>query len=202
MGLAGGFVMVVFFSFWGRAFGRAHLGRIQGAAQIADRVRLRRGAAAARLCARPPRARTRVRSTRWRRRRAGAGRGGRAAAGRRRVTRGRKPGAGSRKSESTAHPLLFSIQGGANGNFYLDSVRLAGGRGREADDAWQGSRRDHRHDAHRYRRRRSRWLHGTRHGPVRCQRAGGLLHGLHRRDRAAHALSRETCRNRTGHRTV
>jgi MFS family permease len=34
MGLAGGFVMVVFFSFWGRAFGRAHLGRIQGAAQI------------------------------------------------------------------------------------------------------------------------------------------------------------------------
>jgi MFS family permease len=34
MGLAGGFVMVIFFSFWGRAFGRAHLGRIQGAAQI------------------------------------------------------------------------------------------------------------------------------------------------------------------------
>ena len=33
MGLAGGFVMVVFFSFWGRAYGRAHLGRIQGAAQ-------------------------------------------------------------------------------------------------------------------------------------------------------------------------
>ena len=33
MGLAGGFVMVVFFSFWGKAFGRAHLGRIQGAAQ-------------------------------------------------------------------------------------------------------------------------------------------------------------------------
>jgi hypothetical protein len=30
----GGFVMVVFFSFWGRAYGRAHLGRIQGAAQI------------------------------------------------------------------------------------------------------------------------------------------------------------------------
>jgi hypothetical protein len=26
--------MVVFFSFWGRAYGRAHLGRIQGAAQI------------------------------------------------------------------------------------------------------------------------------------------------------------------------
>jgi len=33
MGLVGGFVMVVFFSFWGRAYGRAHLGRIQGAAQ-------------------------------------------------------------------------------------------------------------------------------------------------------------------------
>ena len=33
MGLAGGFVMVVFFSFWGRAFGQTHLGRIQGAAQ-------------------------------------------------------------------------------------------------------------------------------------------------------------------------
>lgn len=34
MGIAGGFVMVVFFSFWGRAYGRLHLGRIQGAAQI------------------------------------------------------------------------------------------------------------------------------------------------------------------------
>ena len=34
MGVAGGFVMVIFFSFWGRAYGRAHLGRIQGAAQI------------------------------------------------------------------------------------------------------------------------------------------------------------------------
>ena len=33
MGIAGGFVMVVCFSFWGRAYGRAHLGRIQGAAQ-------------------------------------------------------------------------------------------------------------------------------------------------------------------------
>jgi MFS family permease len=33
MGLAGGFVMVIFFSFWGRAYGQAHLGRIQGAAQ-------------------------------------------------------------------------------------------------------------------------------------------------------------------------
>ena len=34
MGIAGGFVMVVFFAFWGKAYGRAHLGRIQGAAQI------------------------------------------------------------------------------------------------------------------------------------------------------------------------
>ena len=34
MGIAGGFVMVVFFSFWGRAYGHAHLGRIQGAAQV------------------------------------------------------------------------------------------------------------------------------------------------------------------------
>jgi MFS family permease len=33
MGMAGGFVMVVFFSFWGKAYGRTHLGRIQGAAQ-------------------------------------------------------------------------------------------------------------------------------------------------------------------------
>ncbi|MQA30334.1 MAG: MFS transporter [Luteitalea sp.] len=33
MGVAGGFVTVVFFSFWGRAYGRLHLGRIQGAAQ-------------------------------------------------------------------------------------------------------------------------------------------------------------------------
>ena len=33
MGLAGGFVIVIFFSFWGRAFGRAHLGKIQGVAQ-------------------------------------------------------------------------------------------------------------------------------------------------------------------------
>jgi len=32
--VAGGFVMVIFFSFWGQAYGRAHLGRIQGAAQI------------------------------------------------------------------------------------------------------------------------------------------------------------------------
>jgi MFS family permease len=34
MGVVGGFVMVVFFAFWGKAYGRAHLGRIQGAAQI------------------------------------------------------------------------------------------------------------------------------------------------------------------------
>ncbi|HKX26155.1 MAG TPA: MFS transporter [Blastocatellia bacterium] len=33
MGLAGGFVMVIFFSFWSHAYGRAHLGKIQGAAQ-------------------------------------------------------------------------------------------------------------------------------------------------------------------------
>ena len=33
MGIGGGCVMVVFFSFWGRAYGRQHLGRIQGAAQ-------------------------------------------------------------------------------------------------------------------------------------------------------------------------
>jgi len=33
MGIAGGFVMVLFFAFWGRAYGRAHLGTIQGAAQ-------------------------------------------------------------------------------------------------------------------------------------------------------------------------
>jgi MFS family permease len=34
MGIAGGFVMVVFFSFWGRVYGQTHLGRIQGAAQV------------------------------------------------------------------------------------------------------------------------------------------------------------------------
>lgn len=33
MGLAGGFVIVIFFSFWSCAFGRAHLGKIQGVAQ-------------------------------------------------------------------------------------------------------------------------------------------------------------------------
>lgn len=33
MGLAGGFVIVIFFTFWSHAFGRAHLGKIQGAAQ-------------------------------------------------------------------------------------------------------------------------------------------------------------------------
>jgi MFS family permease len=34
MGLAGGFVIVIFFSFWARTFGRAQLGRIQGTAQM------------------------------------------------------------------------------------------------------------------------------------------------------------------------
>ena len=34
MGVAGGFVIVVFFSFWSRTYGRAHLGKIQGAAQM------------------------------------------------------------------------------------------------------------------------------------------------------------------------
>jgi rhodanese-related sulfurtransferase len=33
MGIAGGFITVVFFSFWGHAYGRRYLGRIQGAAQ-------------------------------------------------------------------------------------------------------------------------------------------------------------------------
>ncbi|MCA1574005.1 MAG: MFS transporter [Acidobacteria bacterium] len=33
MGLAGGFVIVIFFAFWSRAYGREHLGKIQGAAQ-------------------------------------------------------------------------------------------------------------------------------------------------------------------------
>jgi MFS family permease len=33
MGLVGGAVMIVFFTFWGHAFGRLHLGKIQGAAQ-------------------------------------------------------------------------------------------------------------------------------------------------------------------------
>lgn len=33
MGFAGGVVIVIFFSFWSRVFGRAHLGQIQGAAQ-------------------------------------------------------------------------------------------------------------------------------------------------------------------------
>lgn len=33
MGLAGGFVVVLFFTFWSRAYGRAHLGKIQGVAQ-------------------------------------------------------------------------------------------------------------------------------------------------------------------------
>jgi MFS family permease len=34
MGLAGGFVIVIFFTFWAEAFGRAHLGRIVGTAQM------------------------------------------------------------------------------------------------------------------------------------------------------------------------
>src|SRR5262249_49677771 len=34
MGLASGFVMVIFFSFWARAYGRRHLGHIQGTAQF------------------------------------------------------------------------------------------------------------------------------------------------------------------------
>jgi MFS family permease len=33
MGLAGGFVIVIFFSFWSATYGREHLGKIQGAAQ-------------------------------------------------------------------------------------------------------------------------------------------------------------------------
>lgn len=33
MGLAGGFVIVIFFAYWSHAYGRAHLGKIQGTAQ-------------------------------------------------------------------------------------------------------------------------------------------------------------------------
>jgi predicted MFS family arabinose efflux permease len=33
MGIAGGFVIVIFFSFWSAAYGRKHLGKIQGTAQ-------------------------------------------------------------------------------------------------------------------------------------------------------------------------
>ena len=33
-GVAGGFVIVIFFSFWAKTFGRAQLGRIQGTAQM------------------------------------------------------------------------------------------------------------------------------------------------------------------------
>jgi MFS family permease len=33
MGLAGGFVTVLFFAYWSRAYGRRELGRIQGSAQ-------------------------------------------------------------------------------------------------------------------------------------------------------------------------
>jgi hypothetical protein len=34
MGVAGGVITVVFFACWARAFGRLHLGKIQGAAQV------------------------------------------------------------------------------------------------------------------------------------------------------------------------
>src|SRR5438128_10918993 len=34
MGVAGGVVTVVFFSVWGQVFGRSHLGKIQGCAQM------------------------------------------------------------------------------------------------------------------------------------------------------------------------
>src|SRR5882724_7660786 len=34
MSIAGGFVIVIFFSFWTKTFGRANLGRIQGTAQM------------------------------------------------------------------------------------------------------------------------------------------------------------------------
>ena len=64
MGLAGGFVMVVFFSFWGRAYGRAHLGRIQGAAQILTVLASASGPCFSRV-AWPRPAPTRRRSTPW-----------------------------------------------------------------------------------------------------------------------------------------
>jgi MFS family permease len=34
MGISGGFVIVIFFSFWAKTYGRAQLGRIQGTAQM------------------------------------------------------------------------------------------------------------------------------------------------------------------------
>jgi hypothetical protein len=34
VGLTGGFITVIFFAIWSHAFGKAHLGRIQGAAQL------------------------------------------------------------------------------------------------------------------------------------------------------------------------
>jgi cyanate permease len=34
LGLAGGMITVLFFAVWGHTFGQAHLGRIQGAAQM------------------------------------------------------------------------------------------------------------------------------------------------------------------------
>src|SRR5258708_23444305 len=53
MGISGGVVTVVFFSVWGQAFGRSHLGRIQGCAQMLTRVRFRSGSSAARRDASP-----------------------------------------------------------------------------------------------------------------------------------------------------
>lgn len=48
MGLAGGFVIVIFFSFWSRAFGRAHLGKIQGlGGAVVDSCSFCRGTAVA-----------------------------------------------------------------------------------------------------------------------------------------------------------
>ena len=51
MGVAGGFVMVVFFSFWGKAYGRTHLGRIQGVAQALTVVASAIGPLLLALCA-------------------------------------------------------------------------------------------------------------------------------------------------------
>jgi MFS family permease len=51
MGLSGGFVMVVFFSFFARTYGRAHLGRIQGAVQAMTVVASALGPVALAWCA-------------------------------------------------------------------------------------------------------------------------------------------------------
>jgi predicted MFS family arabinose efflux permease len=51
MGVAGGFVMVVFFSFWAKAYGRTHLGRIQGVAQALTVVASAVGPLLLALCA-------------------------------------------------------------------------------------------------------------------------------------------------------